>query len=1655
MSVPTLNMKMSSDLLSSSAPAADGNVTSTVERWKDALLDLSYANPLISLPETGMVEMSAPNDVFDPLVRRRKPLTYWDLANKNLDRAILRETGNFPARATTMETLRRLHSEATSLLEGQDINVLFVSFGILTWTDPVTGDSRRAPLILVPVTLSRNADGSGFIVTRMEEDAEVNPVLRLRLSKPDIGFALPPSPEESYLIPTSYFRNVTNLIEGREGWEVQEACCMGRFPVLKLRLFEDLAAQEVRALSHPLVGALAGAQEALDQLPAVSVPNADRLDEDEGIAKDEAQEGRFHLLDADPAQERAILAALRGQSFVLQGPPGTGKTQTITNIISECIAANKTVLLVSGRMASLDAVYQRLSDKGLGDLCMLAHSLRTSKRDILAQLETSLNSGGRGGGRASAKGKDIEEMDTLRSRLNDVAHELHRTRHPLGISLYEAHGIIADSNAAAGNISLVFDYLEPEKVSADQYKELEALVIRLAENPVLSETKRNIWAGAFRNADRADLSTAVEKALKDGETALTRLQQAGASVAQECALPLPESLKEAEWTLAVGDAVKAAPILPGAWLADDITPAELTQRRERAAAFRDRYNSFQQNHASFTNAYTSEALELSPTESPNQLLATQEEILLPLFGENWADHALNHYEELTDALGKVGRDARAAHTQLAALAQQIDVPLDETPEGRLRILRIAKRATQFDRPAAGWFQPSAAQKLMAQLDEAQIRWMQYSEKANRLFEAYTEDVLTLDHAALKETLGGIQGLSRLISPAVLRDTKVLKSVLKPGINPKDRDVNADMDFASEVKTLKAWGDDNYERYKGLFGQLFMGATTPWGRIREALTLADALSGEFPDGRVSVSLIALMVAGGEKQQNLETQQAAITTLFTDLRNHWDALRRVVPSEKIPSPQEGMVPVADWCDTHLAAVQAHHSAYQSVAGLRHEKAEKGSIRVSDLTADLENAGKLRTEQAEIEAELAQLAPLYGSYYKGTDTDWDAVCAALEGAAALRPLFTAEQPLPDALRAALEAEGGSALPTLPNALATLHSAWEAMTPVLAAWDDLFTPNYRRIETTPLQEATFAALLPWVQERLAQVGEVVRGVRVQSARDDYSIVGLDSFFDALSAKPAARSVALSAFRVRFHRLWAQAITQDIPALQGFDGEAHGKKIERFRDLDRKQLEAVPSRVREATKARAPKMFPEEVKILKGQLARRRTGEIRKLLAQMPNLLTALKPCVMMNPLSVRLFLDADALNFDVVLFDDASQIATEDAIGAILRGKQVIIAGDPKQLPPLSILRETGADFESVLDAASAVAAKDSPRFARHTLNWHYRSQNESLIAFSRRHFYPDLVSFPAANAESAIRYLSVAEEADDEARIKRVVDTILEYAHKYPQHTAGVVTLNDADHDRIREEIARRREEDPAAAPLPGEGRVKPVLEEGEDAPPADEESEGFFVKTIENVQGDERDMVLLYIAEPEKCTALRQPGGDRLLNVATTRARRHMIVASALSPDDVITTGEEYSASATEALRLLQEFLRYAQTEAASEIEGSFEKVEETSDTSTDTTLHFEQVVEKALKARGLVLRRRVGVSSYRIDLAVVDPKQPDRYLLGIETDGDTYGSAATARHRDRLRHEMLTERGWRLHRIWSQDWAADPDKQLRRIEAALERVKPLK
>jgi very-short-patch-repair endonuclease len=714
------------------------------------------------------------------------------------------------------------------------------------------------------------------------------------------------------------------------------------------------------------------------------------------------------------------------------------------------------------------------------------------------------------------------------------------------------------------------------------------------------------------------------------------------------------------------------------------------------------------------------------------------------------------------------------------------------------------------------------------------------------------------------------------------------------------------------------------------------------------------------------------------------------------------------------------------------------------------------IAEVGNDLAAAVQVRNEERTLLARAAAAQAL-GAHWRASLADWAQVTAWCQWVRELRQLLV--QLVPGAL-----APESAALAAIAAQLDGLADGANVLPPRLGALQqahDEFTAAHAAVvELLKLDvEASFGAasapgLLTAIGARIERWRAAAPALRDHCAYRAAATAAAATGTEPLVAAHARGDVATGAlpgvFRASFVEAWLDGVHRTEPELARFRGLDHERRIARFCELDQQAIRLAGQVIQARLCAEVPQLrdttvASSELGILERELKKQRKHKpVRRLLAEIPGLLAKLAPCVLMSPLSVAQYLARGGQRFDLVVFDEASQIPMWDAVGAIGRGDSLVVVGDSKQLPPTSFFQrqaqgdeigseEIPEDLESVLDECGAAGL---PRLH---LDWHYRSRHESLIAFSNHHYYKNrLLTFPAPQAITpglGVRSIKVAgvydragsqqNKIEAEALVAEVKTRLLDPARN--RQSLGIVTFSQAQQVLIEDLLDQARRENPELEVAFGTA------------------GEPVFVKNLENVQGDERDVILFSICYGpdaqgrvyENYGPLNLQGGERRLNVAVTRARRELLVFTSVGPEQV--------AQRTQALgaRHLRTFLDYAQRGTA-----ALHAASAAGDPGSGTESPFETAVRDALLARGHEVHTQIGCSGYRIDLAVVDPQAPGRYLLGIECDGASYHSAATARDRDRLRGSVLKGLGWRLHRVWSTDFWQDPDGEIVRIEAAI-------
>ncbi len=683
------------------------------------------------------------------------------------------------------------------------------------------------------------------------------------------------------------------------------------------------------------------------------------------------------------------------------------------------------------------------------------------------------------------------------------------------------------------------------------------------------------------------------------------------------------------------------------------------------------------------------------------------------------------------------------------------------------------------------------------------------------------------------------------------------------------------------------------------------------------------------------------------------------------------------------------------------------------------------------------------------------MLGDVFDGAETDLDCLSATHRWGAAV---CAVELPV-TIRRGLLSADAGEALATAKRLYSAIadgckkarESVESLSTFGSLSWDE-WQKQVRGVSGGDLPSDILARL-----EVVAEVpGSVLPWTKYLSMRQQSSQDGMADFVAALESGKIPSADLASAFELSAYQSIGRSIYQAYPELSRFNGIVHDKTRADYRALDAEIVSLtgkdfasqidMRTRVPEGHRGTTVGDFT-DMHLLRREINKqRRHIPIRQLVRRAGASLQELKPCFMMGPLSVAQYLEQGTLRFDLVVMDEASQLRPEEAIGAIARGTQLVVVGDPKQLPPTSFFDRMvdGSDDEEDDEAPAAISGMESILdicqqlyTPVRSLRWHYRSHHESLIAFSNHHFYKNLIVFPSPYAKNpglGVKYRYVRgglyKDRQNAPEAQRVVDAVLEHMIKRPDESLGVVTLNQTQRELIEELLDKKLK----------------IFDEG--AGFMDRwETEGwpFFVKNLENVQGDERDVIFISttFGKAPGTDKVRQnfgpisrPDGWRRLNVLFTRSKRRIELFTSMMPEDIVV--DERTPLGTKALRDYLDFAKRGVLVSTDEGE-------------RDPDSDFEVSVANVISSMGYEVKPQLGVAGFFIDMAVRNPDRPGEFLAGIECDGATYHSGFSVRDRDRIRQEILESLGWkgRIHRIWSTDWFYDPRRAIVRLREFIE------
>jgi superfamily I DNA and/or RNA helicase/very-short-patch-repair endonuclease len=1551
--------------------------------------------------------------------------------------------------------LRVIRSKANTAIEETGTNILYLAFGFLEWFEDENSDVvRQAPLFLIPVkvekaTLNKAIGTYTYTIQYTSEDIIPNLSLREKL-RHDFHISLPDISEDT--LPEEYFKNVENQILRRKPkWKLKRFATLAMFDFGKLLMYLDLDPErwpqgEKNIQNHAILQKFF-AKQGFES----GNSNPTSFGEEYSIDNLEEVHNKYPLIDdADSSQHSALVDAIEGKDLVIEGPPGSGKSQTITNLIAAAIAQGKKVLFVAEKMAALQVVKSRLSRAGLGDFCLELHSHKTQKKFVYQDLAQRINRQNdyRYPSSIHIDIQMYEEKKEALTRYADLINsewkKTNRTIHQIfttatryreefpNIKLEE----IKPSHIDGGN----FDEISSRRMTDDLKRYAMVYTEVKGQNGSSAQLSDHPWFGVYNKSIQLYDCDEISELLAAWNKKLGALNDATAPINEQLNTDQVDNL-DAVFEL-ITDKNKL-PKLNGLERRDILADVN----NDANVELTEYVNSYKKSLKLLNNLNEQfEAPVLVNGEPLRHLIQSNKDVndahkthsltFTNLFKQNLL---LQSLRELCISLAE---DVKILIEQDSTLASLVNVSHNGFSElskyfqhiSALEPMLISRRHEAFDNELLDKHLP----ELERLLPQIQLLHKSLNQHFNLDTLPTVAEINEID-SLLQETsmFSWLSSDWRAAKNKLLLNTK--------GLKPKVKFLAPLLKDLSEYKELVDQFNDE-PAYQLLLQHEFNGIHTPIAELLQLRTWYKAVRSSYGVGfgtRVGFANSLFSINADIFKGFKHIAESKTLSKFAQFSQLYEQLHEVYTTKFLSDKSLDLV--------------SDNVFFNFVDGLEHninslQSASKKDFTLSEFPTHIKKIQELLKQEEALDSMSISKSVFGNMTYLSIRQDSSANLNQIESTLFL--LSSINNLDSHLLRAYLINNiNDDSLQLVFTHLSFLETAFYTAKRVFdefaerveldrQAWfsntDDKLALIYERNEKAVSQPKWLSTWVDFIRIRTTLSQKGVENLLRFTETGTIDLVNLEqvylySVFDTLSRE----------------------IINENTELAHFSGADQNAVRQQFREYDEKlkklQQEKVAYEVahtgikytRVGVSSGKVSNYTEMGLINKEINKKTRHIPIRQLIKRSGQSLLALKPCFMMGPHSVAQYLEPGQIEFDLVVMDEASQIKPEDALGTIARSKQLVVVGDPKQLPPTSFFDKT---VESEEEDATAIEQSESildvsfPMFKARRLRWHYRSRHESLIAFSNQEFYDNnLVVFPSPfnkSNEFGIKFTHVKtgffnnQCNIEEAKV--IAEAVRNHFLQRPKESLGVVAMNAKQREQIERCVEELTKDDTL---------FRNALAENSHS------EEPLFLKNLENVQGDERDVIYIsFTYGPSHAGAsqmaqrfgpINSAAGGRRLNVLFTRSKKRMHVFSSMTEGHIVAT--ETSSPGVQALK---SFLSYAQT-------GKLQQIQHTGKAPDSD---FEISVMNALKLEGFNSVPQVGVAGYFIDLAVQDPGQPGSYLMGVECDGATYHSAKSARDRDRLRQSVLEGLGWNIKRIWSTDWFKNPQAQLKPIIEELHRLK---
>ena len=1509
-----------------------------------------------------------------------------------------------------LSTFSSLRLDTKRKFEEHGLHTLFITFGKIKWKEQQSGRGSsqatneydyNAPILLVPVQIQEKKNPKKTIVTAYLEgnDITVNKVVSLLLEKEYNTRAI--------ILKEDLLENLPDVMndlasqikaifeELKITFEITSEIQIGQYSFYGQQIYEDIQQHEERFLENSFLDSLCTHTPIQQDNLEISTENLD------DFLKPETD---FNILDADTSQLAVIQKVLAGNHLNVQGPPGTGKSQTIVNLISNLLAREKTILLVCEKQVALEVVLNRLKEKGLEKLCLPLFKYNADKKTFAKSVIDDRDSIAKMVFNSYNLNTSLVEREQHIYKLRQYAMALGQIVDPLGKTIYWVHGELVRNKSLTSQTSIPWRTNDPLTITYEDYRKVMTLFESIT--PVINislEEEHKHWQGVQKEHFSPDFVSRINNILKEIDVLLVQYQELSLKFFTL------DSVHELKNYISISDAIDM--------LKENYEELESNYELYKASSILNEGKMLAEEYFELLKNTTKKYQ--TPYSWDNSLSSILEKNLQQTALLSDLSDSASAWEDMQECITKVKNELKSV--------QKRDL-LENTSIDEILKYKNIYNIDPVIKMLKSWDNLIALQSAANQLHNLNTIYKRLNEIKNT-FDKWGIISSTINKEQAQNIadkfINKYNKFWRKLYSQYKHDCKIVAEWCNASLPSKHND------YEEIIKAIHDWLrlEEKFNVLRASFSEEHIKK----GELIEPHVVPhlDLAVNEIIDSLTTMkqdSIPSKLASFIEENDNHSSIREIIKN-YEKIQDTIGTTKKYLQSEDILNElpfkkfEEIYSHVKKIFDTTL-------TLYQNTINLLDKN--EYPLTVENLTIDAQTITPLALNVEKIKKlNLDKL-------YKSTDV----ISMILNDNESYTQLVadinntkkTLSKIKTNAQNEITFQEAGTTIKEIKEMLPHFKKWLEKYENLLLELHELFG-NDEGI--THLEKFTFKDFSNILNNMNNDQEGLGKWMLYRKYERQIKELGYGWFLEDSKQTKIDNPSAL--FAVSLWNAWLDSYYKKTPALKNFTVRDHTQIIKEFRDLEQKVMDINALRILEKAsiniKEAKWKQGVLDNEIIHQSQLQKRHKPIRKLVSTSGQQLITYKKCWMMSPLTLSSYIPFGSLSFDVVIFDEASQMRVEHALGSIARAKQVVIFGDENQLPPTSFFEvnnddsedddESGNDYESILQVTKEILPG-----ADEILSYHYRSKYEDLITYSNHYIYNDnLITFPnPKHNPNAVEFVYVESGVFDTGATRRndieaqkVAELCMDYASDQPNKSLGVIAFSKAQEGAIRDAVNTLLEKHP---------HLQPILDEESD------KLEKFFIKNLESVQGDERDIIILSVGYGkdkngnmyQRFGPITSPTGFRRLNVAVTRAKEQIVCVASIKAADVI------SESKSRGVQLLQKYLDYAE-HGISTITAS-KLGQNNANISADSS--FEEDVEKELQKVGMIVERQVGASGYKIDLAIFNPNKKE-YVLGIECDGAQYHSSYSARVNDRIRQENLNRLGWNIYRIWSQHWILNKEQ----------------